>query len=95
MPVWSEDLSQFTVEEVVLAQRENRAWYKELQCKVAALIDTKLAKQISPEEYANEHNPLKVELAECKRRGRILGNEPMSRKHHKPRLFSQGRCNKS
>jgi hypothetical protein len=75
MPVWSEDLSQFTVEEVVQSHDENRAWYKDLRSKVNALMDTKLAKQISPEEYSTALKPLKDDLAECERRGRILRKE--------------------
>lgn len=80
MPVWSEDLSQFTVEEVIRSRDENRAWYKELRLKVNALIATKLAKQISPEAYADDHKILKEDLAECERRARIISSEARSRR---------------
>jgi hypothetical protein len=87
MAAWSEDTSLFTASEVVLSQYENRAWRKELQRKVNVLMDTKLAKQISPETYITKNKLLKQDFAECDRRSRILGNEALSRRRRsKPRL---------
>ena len=39
------------------------------------LMDTKLAGEISPEEYATKRNRLKRDMAECSRRRNILVNE--------------------
>ena len=79
MPVWSEDSAQFTATEVARLQDENRAWYKELRQSVSVLMDTKLAKKISQEEYAGRYKLLKDDLAECSRRSRLLTSEAQRR----------------
>lgn len=79
MPLWSDDSAQFTTNEVARLQDENRAWYKELRQSVGVLMDTKLAKAISQEEYAGKYKLLKDDLAECSRRSRLLTNEALRR----------------
>src|SRR5947207_2803733 len=51
-PVVARRLSQRTSDEIVGLQDENRTWQIKLRTRAAALVNSKLAKQISPEEYA-------------------------------------------
>ena len=46
-----EDLSTCSLEEVITTQAENRAWSKELRLKSNALVNSRLAKAISQDEY--------------------------------------------
>ena len=75
MPEWSDDLSKLSVNEITVLQAENRAWQRELRLRSTALVNSKLAKQISPEEYAVKRKISKDEADECKRRGSMLANE--------------------
>jgi hypothetical protein len=80
MPEWSEDFSQRTLIEVIALQEENRAWQKDLRSKAAALVDSRLSKQIGPEEYAAKRKLVKDDAGESKRRANILGHEVWSRR---------------
>ncbi len=80
MANWSEHFLTSTLDEVTLSQVENQQWYKELQRKTNALMDSKLAKQIGPEEYATNRKAANDEMAECRRRRAILANEIFNRK---------------
>ncbi len=74
-PAWTDDLSGHSTEEILLAQNENRHWYKELRLRVNTLINSKLAKQIGSEEYSAGRKATTEEAAECRRRFHILTNE--------------------
>ena len=88
MTDWSEDLSQHTLDEIVWLQVENRAWQRELRTKATTLVNSKLAKEISPEEYASKRDAAKTDASECKRRAGILVMEAWNRrKNHKPVLL--------
>jgi len=78
-PLWSEDLSGRTLEEVLLSEAENRAWNKALRGQVTALVDSRLAKQISLEAYAMRRQHGNEDAAECKRRGTMLVDEISNR----------------
>jgi hypothetical protein len=78
-PLWTDDLSGRSLIEILRSDTENRAWNKALRCRVAALVNSRLAKQISLEEYAISRQHENENAAECKRRGAILVNEMSSR----------------
>ena len=78
MTSWTEDISKCTLEELLRSQVENRAWYKEIRRKASAVMDSKLAKEIGPEEYAEKRKVSNEDVAECGRRGRILANEAIA-----------------
>jgi hypothetical protein len=78
-PLWSEDLSGRSLEEVLRCEAENRAWNKALRGRVAELVESRLAKHISLEAYAARRRYGNEDAAECKRRGTILGDEISSR----------------
>lgn len=80
MPEWTEDFSQRSLDEVVALQEQNRVWQRELRAKTATLVNRKLAKQISRDEYADERKVVNVEVDECRRRTRILVYEVWSRR---------------
>jgi hypothetical protein len=78
-PLWSDDLSGRSLEEVLLSEAENRAWNKALRGRVTALVDSRLTKRISLEAYAERRQHGNEDAAECKRRGIILVDEIGSR----------------
>jgi hypothetical protein len=79
MPTWLGDFANASMDEVVRYQAENRGWYKEIRLKNNELVNRKLAKHISPEEYAVHRKEIKEHEAECRRRGDLLLNEIVSR----------------
>ena len=72
MTIWSEDLSLCSLEQVLLAQAENRAWHKEIRHKTAEIIERRLAKQITRDEYAEHRKVAGVDAVECRRRASML-----------------------
>ena len=52
MPNWPDDLSGCTLEEIFTSEIDNRAWNKELRLQNTALVNNRLAKKISQDEYA-------------------------------------------
>lgn len=75
MPTWPDDLSSCTLEEIFNSELDNRAWYKELRLQNTALVNNRLAKAISADEYALTRRQTSEAAAECKRRGAILVRE--------------------
>ena len=78
-PLWTDDLTGRSIIEIMRSDTENRAWNKALRCRVAALVNSRLAKQISLEEYAISRQRENENAAECRRRGAILISEMSSR----------------
>jgi hypothetical protein len=74
-----EDLSTYSLEEVITTQAENRAWSKELRLKSNALVNSRLAKAISQDEYNATRKVTHEETAECRRRAAVLVNEILGR----------------
>ena len=79
-PEWSPDPTS-TVQEIVVAVNENRLWHKRLRADMADLVNDKLAERIGREEYAASRLSANTELAECKRRGKLLLSEIDARNH--------------
>jgi len=75
MPNWPDDLSSCTLEEIFTSEIDNRAWYKALRLQNTALVNNRLAKAISQDEYAATRRQTTEAAAECKRRGAILVRE--------------------
>jgi hypothetical protein len=78
-PLWSGDFSGSSFEDVLRIEAENRAWHTRLRLEMTALVDSRLAKQISQEEYIVRRQCANEDAAECKRRGTILIYEIASR----------------
>jgi hypothetical protein len=75
----SDALSGNSLEQVLRAETENRAWSKTLRQRATALLNSRLAKTISFEEYTVSRQKASRDAAECKQRGRILSDEIRSR----------------
>jgi hypothetical protein len=75
MPSWCEDLSACTLEEVVRSQADNRAWGKELRFRTYILVNNRLAKLITQDEYQANRARAHEDAAEYRRRASILTSE--------------------
>jgi hypothetical protein len=71
-PFWPDDLSGLSDQTVLNYMAENRAWNKRLRERTVALVNTRLAKTITKEEYASKRNRGNKDAAECWRRASML-----------------------
>jgi hypothetical protein len=74
-PKSSDALSANSLEQVLQAETENRAWSKTLRQRATALMNSRLAKAISFEEYTLFRQQANKDAVECKQNGRILDDE--------------------
>jgi hypothetical protein len=72
MSFWPEDFSTCSLKEVLGWQAENRAWNKELRLKTNTLVNSRLAKDISQDDYLATRKLVHEETAECRRRANII-----------------------
>ncbi len=72
MSLWREDFSGSSLEEVLETQAENRVWSKELRRKSSALVNSRLAKDISQADYLSNRTLADKDAIECRRRAGIL-----------------------
>ena len=86
MSFWPEDFSTCTLKEVLGWQAENRAWNKELRLRTNTLVNSRLAKNISQDDYLATRKLVHEDAAECRRRANIIDAQiarhrvgPMSR----------------
>jgi hypothetical protein len=79
MPVWCEDFVASSLEEVLQSQAENRAWSKELRRRTNVLVNSRLANQISLDDYLADRKLAHEDAAECRRRANILDVQIMRR----------------
>lgn len=80
-PDWIEDLSALSLEEVLIWQAKNMAWSKELRTRSNALVNRRLAKDITLDDYASGRKQTHEETLECRRRTTLLNaliNERMA-----------------
>jgi hypothetical protein len=90
MASWCEDLSAFSFEEVVRSDADNRAWSKELRIQGHALVNRRLAKDISQDEYAADRARTHEDVAECRRRAALLSREIARRVALRPYGWHEG-----
>ena len=74
-PSWSDDFSGLSLEGLLKVMAENRAWNKRLREETMALVNTRLSKTITQEEYVASRQQANLDAAECKRRGDILARD--------------------
>jgi hypothetical protein len=72
-PKSSDTLSGNSLEQLLRAETENRAWSKALRQRAPALLNSRLAKAISFEEYTVFRQQASKDAAECKKQGRFQG----------------------
>jgi hypothetical protein len=75
MSPWSEDFSECSLDELLRSQAENRAWGKELRRKTNALVNNRLAKNISQDDYATDRRLGNEDATEYRRRAAILDTQ--------------------
>lgn len=82
MPFWPEKIEERNLDEMFRLQADNRAWSKQLRLEAQVLVNTRLAKTISMEEYASSRLLAAESSAECRRRAQALSREIESRVAH-------------
>ena len=70
---WPQDLSKLTIEELAALHRDNEAWSKNLKLRVKILGGAKTAGDFSEDEYDSSMKAINRDIAECIRRGQLLG----------------------
>ena len=75
MATWREDFLTCTVDEILGFQVENRAWSAELRRKSSALVNSRLANEISLADYQASRKLANEEVAECRRRAAMLDGQ--------------------
>ena len=88
MSSWPDDFSTCSLKEVLGWQAENRAWNKELRLKTNSLVNSRLAKNITQDDYLATRKLVHDETVECRRRANLLDAQiarhmvgPMSREN--------------
>ena len=71
-PIWPENIEERTLDEMFRLQACNRAWSKQLRQESQVLVNSRLAKVISMEEYAASRELAAQQAAECRRRAEVL-----------------------
>jgi hypothetical protein len=82
IPSWPENIEERSLEEMFQLQAENRAWSKQLRIEAQVLVNTRLAKGITLEEYASSRLVAAEHSAECRRRAATLSREIENRGAH-------------
>jgi hypothetical protein len=81
MPLWSDDLSKCSFDEVVHWRETNRQWSKEIRQASTALVNSRLTKQIDLEEYASRRSIGHINAMECQRRTAVILKEIWAREN--------------
>ncbi len=72
MRPWSEDFSGCGLEEILRFQSENRQWSKELRRRTTVLVNSRLAKSMSQDDYLAGRKLVHEDSVECRSRANIL-----------------------
>jgi hypothetical protein len=75
MQLWSDDFSQFSLEDIFKLELANRAWNKTLRVETSTLVNSRLANQIDRDGYMLSRRNGQENSVECKRRAGLLANE--------------------
>ena len=72
IPIWPENIEERSLDEMFRLQACNRAWSKQLRQESQVLVNSRLAKVISMEQYASSRELAAQQAAECRRRAEVL-----------------------
>lgn len=75
MPTWSDDITRCGLEEILRFQTENRVWSKELRRRTNELVNRRLAKNMSQDDYLAGRKQVHEDTAECRNRASILDSQ--------------------
>lgn len=79
MPYWPENIEEGSLDEMFRLQACNRAWSKQLRQESQVLVNKRLAKDISMEEYSASRELAAQQSTECRRRADWLSRQIESR----------------
>ena len=68
----TDDLLQYSLDDLLKSDGENRARNKDVRARTAELLNRRLARDITMDEYTVTRKNLNDEAAECKRRASLL-----------------------
>jgi hypothetical protein len=74
-PFWPENIDERSLDEMFRLQACNRAWSKQLRQESQVLVNSRLAKAISMEEYTTSRELAALQSAECRRRAESLARQ--------------------
>jgi hypothetical protein len=63
------------LEQALSRRDDNRAWSKELRNKSSSLVNSRLAKDISHEDYLMDRKRAQEDMTECRHRATLLNAE--------------------
>ena len=72
MTIWCEDLTTSSLEAVLQFQGDNRAWSKDLRRETLCLVNSRLANEISLEDYLTARKLTQENAVEGQRRASLL-----------------------
>jgi hypothetical protein len=72
MRPWIDDFSACGLDEILRFQAENREWSKQLRLRTATLVNSRLAKDVSQDDYLASRKTIHEDTAECRSRANIL-----------------------
>jgi hypothetical protein len=75
MQLWSDDFSQFSLEDIFKLELANRAWNKTLRVETSTLVNSRLANQIDRDGYMLSRRSSQQNSVECRRRADLLAHE--------------------
>ncbi len=75
MEHWSDDLSAASLMDLASLQVENRIWGKDLRRLAQSLVESRLSKVISQDEYFHGRNRGQAEAVECHRRAAVISTQ--------------------
>lgn len=78
-PPWNEDLPQRSLAEVLQTKAENSQWGQALRKGMSVLVENRLARCLSHEQYELVRQQYNQDTVECKRRRNQLDDELIRR----------------
>ena len=72
MQPWTGDFSDCGLDEILRFQAENREWSKQLRMRTATLVNNRLAKSVTQDDYLASRKTIHEDTAECRARANML-----------------------
>lgn len=78
----STDFSQYSSEEILRLQKENHARSTGLRHQMRALLDSRLARKITKEEFDLQRMQINEEVLACRKRSVAMDDERLTRAYN-------------
>jgi hypothetical protein len=79
MPEMPQDFSECSGDEIVRLQKENQARSTQLRHEMRALLDSRLARKITKEEFDQQRAVINESVLACRQRGMALDDARLTR----------------